>query len=89
MLQLSDLTLLELRPQLEGSSSSIISVKVYEPDSAVDKQLGVTRPPAPGEFRFLVQGLTLGDASLYFTTGFATYEVRSPTVSIQVIFIEQ
>lgn len=80
------MTLLELRPQLEGSSSSIISVKEYEPQPETDKLLGVTRPAVPGEFRFLVQGLALGDASLYFTTGSGTYEVRSPSVSIQVDF---
>lgn len=83
-LQLSDLRLLELRPQLEKSSSTIISVKEYESDPEMDKQLGITRPASPGEFRFVVQGLTLGDATLFFTTGFGTYEVRSPPVTIQV-----
>lgn len=83
-LQLSDLTLLELRPQLEGSSSTIISVKEYESEPELDKQLGVSGPAVPGEFRFIVQGLTLGDASLFFTTGYGSYEVRSPTVTVQV-----
>lgn len=83
-LQLSDLSQLELRPQLEGSSFSIISVKEYQSDINVDKVLGVKGPAAPGEFRFIIHGLTLGDASLHFTTGYGTYEVRSPTVSIQV-----
>lgn len=77
---------LDLRPQLEGSSFSIISVKEYQSEVNVDKLLGVKGPPAPGEFRFIIHGLTLGDASLHFTTGYGTYEVRSPTVSIQVVY---
>jgi len=80
--QLSDLSLLELRHEVEPGSPSVVEVMPYDKDSEVGHVI-----PSPGEFLFVVRGLSLGDASLSFVTGRKSYQVRSETLNIQVRFV--